>query len=121
MTTITAICGACLLSLGMPLEWSSWRATAVGWDGWASIAYLGVGGTALAFVWYAQGLQRLGPARTAVFNNLVPVFGATFGALLLGEAILPSMVVGGLIALAGVSLTNWSGPAAGRATDGRSP
>jgi drug/metabolite transporter (DMT)-like permease len=42
----------------------------------------------------------------------VPVFGATFGALLLGEAVLPSMVVGGLIALAGVSLTNWSGPAA---------
>lgn len=111
MTTITALCGACLLSLGMPFEWASWRAASVSWDGWVSIAYLGIGGTALAFVWYAQGLQRLGPARAAVFNNLVPVFGATFGALLLGEAILPSMVVGGLIALAGVSLTNWSGPA----------
>lgn len=110
MTTVTALCGALLLSLGMPFEWSSWRADAVRWDAWAGIAYLGAGGTALAFVWYAQGLKRLGPARTAVFNNLVPVFGATFGALLLGEAILPSMVVGGLIALAGVSLTNWTGP-----------
>lgn len=110
MTTVTTLCGALFLSLGMPFEWSSWRAAEVRWDGWASIAYLGALGTALAFVWYAQGLQRLGPARTAVFNNLVPVFGAAFGALLLGEAILPSMWIGGLIALAGVSLTNWSGP-----------
>ncbi|MFM7627505.1 MAG: DMT family transporter [Gammaproteobacteria bacterium] len=114
MTTVTTLCGASLLSLGMPFEWSSWQAAQVHWDGWASIAYLGAGGTALAFVWYAQGLKRLGPARTAVFNNLVPVFGASFGALLLGEAILPSMVVGGLVALAGVSLTNWSGPSAPR-------
>ena len=111
MTTITTFCGALLLSVGMPFEWSAWRAAGVRWDSWASIAYLGLGGTALAFVWYAQGLKRLGPARAAVFNNLVPVFGAALGALLLGEAILPSMVVGGLIALAGVSLTNWSGPA----------
>lgn len=109
MTTVTTLCGALLLSLGMPFEWSSWRASEVGWEGWASIGYLGICGTALAFVWYAEGLKRLGPARTAVFNNLVPIFGATFGALLLGEAILPSMVIGGLIALAGVSLTNWSG------------
>lgn len=109
MTTVTALCGALMLSLGMPLEWSSWTLSQVDWRAWTGIAYLGAGGTALAFVWYAQGLKRLGPARTAVFNNLVPVFGATFGALLLGEAIRPSMVVGGLIALAGVSLTNWTG------------
>jgi drug/metabolite transporter (DMT)-like permease len=43
-----------------------------------------------------------------VFNNLVPVFGVLLGTLLLGETLLASMLVGGLIALAGVSLTNWS-------------
>ena len=62
----------------------------------------------MGFVWYAQGLQRLGAARTAVFNNLVPVFGVLLGTLLLDEVLLASMVVGGLVALAGVSLTNWS-------------
>jgi drug/metabolite transporter (DMT)-like permease len=82
----------------------------VGWDAWLGIAFLGAGGTALAFVWYAQGLRTLGAARTSVFNNLVPVFGVVFGALLLGEQILPSMVIGGLVALAGVSLTNWTRP-----------
>jgi drug/metabolite transporter (DMT)-like permease len=28
--------------------------------------------------------------------------------VLLGEPILPSMIIGGVVALAGVSLTNWS-------------
>lgn len=108
ITTVTTLWGAAMLSLGMPAEWSRWQLADVGWDAWAGVAFLGAGGTALAFVWYAQGVQALGAARTSVFNNLVPVFGVTFGALLLGERILPSMVLGGLIALAGVSLTNWT-------------
>lgn len=110
MTTVTTIWGAAMLTLGMPAEWSQWRLAEVGWDAWAAIVYLGAGGTALGFVWYAQGLQILGAARTAVFNNLVPVFGVIFGALLLSEQVLPSMVIGGAIALAGVSLTNWTRP-----------
>jgi drug/metabolite transporter (DMT)-like permease len=34
------------------------------------------------------------------------VFGVTFGALLLGEPVYASMVVGGLLVIAGVALTN---------------
>jgi drug/metabolite transporter (DMT)-like permease len=97
-----------MLSAGVPFEWPHWQAGEVSVAAWASILYLGAGGTALGFVWYAQGLQQLGAARTAVFNNLVPVFGVLLGTLLLGETLLASMLVGGLIALAGVSLTNWS-------------
>lgn len=70
--------------------------------------YLGAGGTALGFVWYAQGLKQLGAARTAVFNNLVPVFGVGLGTVILGEPLLASMILGGAVAVAGVSLTNWS-------------
>jgi drug/metabolite transporter (DMT)-like permease len=71
-----------------------------------SVLYLGVMGTSVAFVWYYQAVQRLGASRTVVFNNLVPVFGATFGVLLLGEPLLPSMLVGGAIAVAGVMLVS---------------
>lgn len=108
LTTVTTLWGAVLLSVGMPFEWSAWHASDVPVAAWASIIYLGAGGTALAFVWYAQGLKQLGAARTAVFNNLVPVSGVLFGTLLLGESLLLSMIVGGLVALAGVTLTNWS-------------
>lgn len=70
----------------------------------AALLYLGVFGTAVAFVWYYRGVKVLGAARTVVFNNLVPVFGATFGVLLLDEPLLPSLIVGGAIAIVGVML-----------------
>jgi drug/metabolite transporter (DMT)-like permease len=73
-----------------------------------SVLYLGVLGTAVGFVWYYQAVQRLGASRTVIFNNLVPVFGATFGVLLLGEPLLPSMLLGGAIAVAGVMLVTKS-------------
>lgn len=70
----------------------------------AAVLYLGVLGTGVAFVWYYRAVKELGPARTVIFNNLVPVFGATFGVLLLGEPLSMSMLVGGAIAVAGVML-----------------
>lgn len=73
-----------------------------------SVLYLGALGTSVAFVWYYQAVQRLGAARTVIFNNLVPVFGASFGVLLLGEPLLPSMLVGGAIAVTGVMLVSRS-------------
>jgi drug/metabolite transporter (DMT)-like permease len=73
-----------------------------------SVLYLGVLGTSVAFVWYYQAVQRLGAARTVIFNNLVPVFGATLGVLLLGEPLLPSMLVGGAIAVTGVMMVSRS-------------
>ena len=70
----------------------------------ASVLYLGLLGTGVAFVWYYRAVQRLGPSRTVIFNNLVPIFGAGFGVTLLGEPLLPSMVVGGALAVTGVML-----------------
>jgi len=72
----------------------------------AAILYLGVLGTAVAFVWYYRAVQVLGPARTVIFNNLVPVFGATFGVLLLGEPLSASMILGGILAVSGVMLVS---------------
>jgi drug/metabolite transporter (DMT)-like permease len=48
----------------------------------------------------------LGPARTAVYANLTPVFGVVLGYLILSEPIDISMIVGGIIVIAGVSLAN---------------
>jgi drug/metabolite transporter (DMT)-like permease len=67
---------------------------------------LAIFGTVIAFVWYYEGVKAIGPSRTAVFNNLVPVFGIVFGALLLHEPILMSMIIGGTLVITGVTLTN---------------
>jgi drug/metabolite transporter (DMT)-like permease len=71
-----------------------------------AVAYLGLLGTAVGFVWFYEGVKALGAARASVFTNLVPVFGVALAALVLGEPLLASMIVGGLVTLAGVSLTN---------------
>ena len=73
---------------------------------WAGLVFLGVFGTAVAFVWYYEGLRQLGAARTVVFNNLVPVFGVLLGWLILGEALSVSLLVGGVRAVGGVFLVN---------------
>lgn len=72
------------------------------------LAYAGILGTAVAFVWYYHGIIRLGAARTVVFNNLVPVFGVLLGWLVLGEPITPSLLSGGALAVVGVFLVNRS-------------
>jgi drug/metabolite transporter (DMT)-like permease len=71
-----------------------------------SLIFLGALGTAVAFVWYYQGVQRLGTARTVVFNNLVPIFGVLLGWLILDESISISLLVGGSIAVVGIFLVN---------------
>jgi len=78
---------------------------------WISLLYLALLGTVAAFIWYLEGVRAIGGPRTAVFINLVPVFGVALAGALLGEAILPSMVVGGLMVIGGVLLTNRPAPA----------
>jgi drug/metabolite transporter (DMT)-like permease len=73
---------------------------------WAGLFFLGVFGTAVAFVWYYEGIRQLGAARTVVFNNLVPIFGVLLGWLILGEALSVSLLAGGALAIFGVFLVN---------------
>jgi drug/metabolite transporter (DMT)-like permease len=76
-----------------------------------SLLYLGICGTALAFVWYYTSVKKLGTAITSIFNNLVPVFGVLISVLLLGEHLLASMLIGGAIAIVGVMMVSRGGGA----------
>ena len=73
---------------------------------WLSLAYMGVCGTALAYVWYLEGVGALGPARAAIFVNLVPVAAIALGVLLLGERFTASMAVGACLVVVGIWLIN---------------
>ena len=72
---------------------------------WASVIFLAIGGTALGFTWFADGVKRLGAARASVFVNLVPVFAVLQAAVLLGERLELPVLGGGLLVIAGVWLT----------------
>ena len=105
-TTYGTLWGFVFLSIGAVGEFKDIDWMLLDWRVWTSVFYLGAFGTVLAFIWYYQGIQMVGPSRTAIFNNLVPAFGVLFSTVMLGEPILISMVVGGLIAVLGVSLVN---------------
>lgn len=80
-------------------EWS--------WRVWASVLFLAIGGTALAFTWFADGVKRLGAARASIFINLVPVFAVLQAAVLLNERLGLAVLTGGLLVIAGVWLTSY--------------
>jgi drug/metabolite transporter (DMT)-like permease len=72
---------------------------------WASVVFLAIGGTALGFTWFADGVKRLGAARASAFVNLVPVFAVLQAAVLLDERLGFAVLGGGLLVIAGVWLT----------------
>jgi drug/metabolite transporter (DMT)-like permease len=76
---------------------------------WASILYLGIFGTGLGFFWYYQGIKAIGTTRAGVFINLVPVSAVLLGFFVLGEPVSLSLLVGALLVLAGLTLTNLQG------------
>ena len=103
-TTFASLFGTAMLAVVAAPDLTSLQPAALTGKALLAIAYLGVLGTGVAFVWYYRAVQVLGPSRTVIFNNLVPLFGASFGVLLLGEPLAPGMLVGGAIALTGVMM-----------------
>jgi drug/metabolite transporter (DMT)-like permease len=73
---------------------------------WIALAYLGVVGTVVAFVWYYDGIKKIGATRTSIFNNLVPVFALMLSVWILREEVSWYTWLGGLLVVGGVFLTN---------------
>ncbi len=92
----------------LPLAVVAWPAAPPAASAWLYAALLGVGCTALAYLLYFRLLARTGPSTAMAVTYLIPVFGVTWGAMLLGERLPASAVVGAMLVLAGVALATWS-------------
>ncbi len=75
---------------------------------WSSLFYLGFFGTVLGFFWYYEGINIVGPMKSSVFINFVPVSAIILAFLILGEPITLSLVIGAALVICGVLLTNFS-------------
>jgi drug/metabolite transporter (DMT)-like permease len=105
-TNYAALWGTLLLACVAAPEFSSLTMAQFDWSIIGALLYLGICGTALAFVWYYMSVKKFGTAVTSIFNNLVPVFGVLISVLLLGEDLLASMLIGGAIAIVGVMMVS---------------
>ena len=105
-TNFAALFGTLILGLVAAREFDTVHAAQFDWKMIGALVYLGVGGTALAFVWYYTSIKKFGASVASIFNNLVPVFGVAISVLLLGDSLLPSMLVGGAVAIVGVFMVS---------------
>ena len=105
-TTYAALWGTAGLLLATLSDIPLWHSGMLTLENALGILYIAIFGTVIASLWFLQGVRVLGPARTAVYANLTPIFGVILGYLILSEPIDLSMIIGGAIVILGVTLTN---------------
>jgi drug/metabolite transporter (DMT)-like permease len=72
------------------------------WQGWLVTLYVAIFPSTLAQVFFVRAVDLIGPGRTGVFVNLVPIFAAILAVALIGEpfaafhAIALALVLGGI-------------------------
>lgn len=105
-SAFTCITGAILLS---PLAFFE---SSAAWQGsllfWLAVLYMAVFSSVVAYLWWNDGVREIGPARSAIFVNLVPVFVMVLS-VMSGRFPGAAQILGGGFVLAGVYLT--AGPA----------
>ncbi|GEP03380.1 DMT family transporter [Methylobacterium oxalidis] len=105
LTFFTAMAAAALAT-SLPLLLAEWAAGQTIWPtpkGWLIAAFVGLGPSLAAQLFFMRGVELIGPNRAGVFVNLVPVFGAALAVLLVGEpfgwndALALALVLGGIL------------------------
>jgi drug/metabolite transporter (DMT)-like permease len=74
------------------------------WKALASVAALGIGGTAFALIFFYAMLNRYGASRASLVTYLLPPFALVYGVVFLDERMTMNALLGLLLILAGVAL-----------------
>src|SRR5947209_1707408 len=107
----TTCCGAMML---LPTAvWEAWSGNVLQFDGvtLATLGYILIFPSTLAYLFFNRGVALIGPNRAAPFFHLVPVFGSAMAILLLGETLQPFHLIGYALVLAGVVIASRQGSA----------
>ncbi len=81
------------------------RFATVSLPAWGGLVFSAVFALVVGYIAWYSSVRRVGNARTAVYNNLPPIFAAVFAAMILGERMRPVQAAGAVIVLLGVGLT----------------
>jgi len=75
-------------------------------DGWLGVAFLGIFCSGLAYIAWYDALKALTTAQTGVFLYIEPFVAVVVAFFILGEALIPASLFGGVVILFGVWLVN---------------
>lgn len=84
-------------------EWSTVSLPAYG-----GMIYSGMLSIGLAYLIWNNGIVEVGPVKTSVYQNLVPVLGLIFGIVLLNESLTPMQYAGSAVVVMGIVITRRS-------------
>ena len=73
-----------------------------------TIAYLSIGCSFLAYLFWNHSIHLIGPSSTVLFSNLIPVFSTIEAVILLGEPFTSIHLISGVIVLVGLIIANIS-------------
>ena len=79
----------------------------VSFDGWPVVVYLSLLSTVCGYLMFFTLVSRGAVTRLAIQLYLIPVVSIVGGALLLGEAITASVLVGGAMMLTAIGISTW--------------
>ena len=99
-TTSTMLIGA-LVMIAIALSTHGGSLPLPSAQSFGAIAIMAIFGTVLAYLWWNNGIRTIGPARTAVFFDLVPIFTMLI-AIMLGEHVSPAQYAGAVLVISGV-------------------
>jgi len=111
LISFTMGCGALLL---LPLSvWEFSTGSTLKFDALtvATLTYVVIFPSTLAYLFFNRGIALIGPNRAAPFLHLVPVFGSAMAILLLGEQPRLFHLIGYVMVLAGVVIASRQGSA----------
>ena len=106
LISFTTLCGALLLVPFSVWEFSTGARLKFDFLTLATLIYVLIFPSTLAYLFFNRGVALIGPNRAAPFFHLVPVFGSAMAILLLGEALQPFHLIGYALVLAGVIIAS---------------
>jgi drug/metabolite transporter (DMT)-like permease len=77
----------------------------VSFRSWVMIVLSSLFGFVIGYLIWYNSVKKVGNSKTAIYNNLTPVFTALFAALILGESFRARQLIGAAVILTGVYLT----------------
>jgi drug/metabolite transporter (DMT)-like permease len=92
--------------LAIPFALPSLPHVHLAWLSLGAVIALGVGGSGIAYLLYYYTMNSLGAVRATGVTFLVPITAVFWGVVLLGESLSLATVIGMVVILAGIVLTN---------------
>tara|TARA_B100001250_G_scaffold399869_1_gene409729 strand:+ start:1768 stop:2691 length:924 start_codon:yes stop_codon:yes gene_type:complete len=102
LTVWSSVAGLIMLTPIMTIEALTKGVTLPSTEGWMGIVFLAVFSTVISYVWFADGIVKIGASMSSLYVYLVPPFGILGGYLLLDEKLGISLIFAFLLITGGV-------------------